>query len=355
MRDLVRLEHPDDLSDCYTRVAETVRVLKQGEPAATLWADYTGGTKTMSVALALIGLDYDFALYVTSGTRRDIVKIERGELTRAVGTSSISAQRFLSGTLPDLQENYSYQATKEVVRRLLVTGGLDTQTRERLQQLGDLCAAFDAWDSFDHREAWALLEPYMSDSVVRPLGIFLRKVIGCRAQIDSSFTAEASISGHGYELVEDLVLNAERRAAQRRFDDAVGRLYRALELLAQLRLHREHELTTGNLEVSRLPQALQEHYEGTRDAENGSVDLGLVASYDLLARLDDPLGQLYRTRESAVKDTLRVRNGSLFAHGFKPVTKTEYSRFETVTVPFLEEGVALGNRNSKAPQFPTTF
>jgi hypothetical protein len=35
------------------------------------------------------------------------------------------------------------------------------------------------------------------------------------------------MSGHGYEIVEDLLLNAERRAMQDRYDDAVGRLYRA--------------------------------------------------------------------------------------------------------------------------------
>jgi hypothetical protein len=50
------------------------------------------------------------------------------------------------------------------------------------------------------------------------------------------------MSGHGYEIVEDLLLNAERRAMQDRYDDAVGRLYRALELLVQIRLLQTYDI-----------------------------------------------------------------------------------------------------------------
>ena len=37
-------------------------------------------------------------------------------------------------------------------------------------------------------------------------------------------------------MVEDLLLNAERRAIQGRYEDAIGRIYRAIELIAQIRL-----------------------------------------------------------------------------------------------------------------------
>lgn len=43
----------------------------------------------------------------------------------------------------------------------------------------------------------------------------------------------------GYEQVQDLILNAERRAVQERYDDAVARLYRAVEMVAQVRLQSE--------------------------------------------------------------------------------------------------------------------
>ena len=42
--------------------------------------------------------------------------------------------------------------------------------------------------------------------------------------------------GHGLEAVEDLLRNAERRASQQRYDHAVGRFYRAMELTEQLLL-----------------------------------------------------------------------------------------------------------------------
>ena len=354
VRDLVRLEHPDDLGDCYTTIAAKVREVKQSASTATLKADYTGGTKTMSAALALVGLDFGVTLHVTTGTRLNIVKLERGELTGAVSVAGVSAQRFLDGDLPELQRTYNYVAAREVVTRLLVTGGLDAKMRSTLQRLADLCAAFNAWDSFDHGEAWAHLEPYMADPVVRPLGVFLRQVIGSRAQLDPDFSAAGGINGHGFELVQDLINNAERRAAQHRFDDAVGRLYRALELLAQVRLYRVFGLKTGALEVEKLPETLRATYETKRDSA-GRVVVALLESYELLTELGDPLGDYFAKAVGAVKDSLQVRNASLFAHGFRPIAEPEYLKFKNVVVPFIEHGLALETQGTRSPQFPATF
>ncbi|MDB9309098.1 hypothetical protein PN471_10700 [Aphanizomenon sp. CS-733/32] len=76
----------------------------------------------------------------------------------------------------------------------------------------------------------------MKNPEIRNLALFLKCVINSRGQIDEKFDSSNGTEGHGYEIVQDLILNAERRATQQRYDDAVGRLYRALELLAQIRL-----------------------------------------------------------------------------------------------------------------------
>ncbi len=87
-RDLISISNPDQLSECYIRVTECIRKLKQENPDAEILADYTGGTKTMCTSLAMGAIDYGIDLYVTiANTRENLVKVEKGELTQKVDTS----------------------------------------------------------------------------------------------------------------------------------------------------------------------------------------------------------------------------------------------------------------------------
>ena len=81
-RDVVLIQNPDDLSECYRLTTELVRTLQQSSDYEIV-ADYTGGTKTMSAALVLAAVDCDIPLYITTGTTREnLVRFERGESTR---------------------------------------------------------------------------------------------------------------------------------------------------------------------------------------------------------------------------------------------------------------------------------
>jgi CRISPR-associated protein (TIGR02710 family) len=140
------------------------------------------------------------------------------------------------------------------------------QNPETLEFYLNFCRGLNYWDCFDHGEAWLYLEPYTNQANLRPLLLFLKQVMGIRQAMDEQFLAPDSIQGNGYELVEDLVLNAERRAKMERYDDAVGRLYRALELLAQVHLWRRYEIKTGEVDLSKLPDALRAQYAELKKA-----------------------------------------------------------------------------------------
>lgn len=65
-RDLKIIQNPDDLTECYHLASETIRYIQQSNPNYQIYADYTGGTKTMSLGLALAGLEYGISLQVNS-------------------------------------------------------------------------------------------------------------------------------------------------------------------------------------------------------------------------------------------------------------------------------------------------
>ncbi len=85
-RDLILVQNPDNLAECYPKICNYIRNLQQ-ESGHEIMADYTGGTKTLSASLAMAAVDCGISLYVTIAARDNLVKVERGELTQKVDTS----------------------------------------------------------------------------------------------------------------------------------------------------------------------------------------------------------------------------------------------------------------------------
>lgn len=85
-RDLILVQNPDNLAECYPKIYNHIRNL-QIEGEKEIMADYTGGTKTLSAALAMAAVDCGISLYITIAARDNLVKVERGELTQKVDTS----------------------------------------------------------------------------------------------------------------------------------------------------------------------------------------------------------------------------------------------------------------------------
>lgn len=355
--DVVLLDNPDDLSAAYRKISEKVRELQGAEANAELVADYTGGTKTMSVALATIALDYDLRIYITTAQRTNLIKVERGERVRRASVTGLTIQRVLEQDLPRFLGQYNYPAAIAALEILL----RDTESADlaTIESHLNFCQGLDLWDRFDHGQAWGYLEPFLSQSSTRDLVLFLKRVIGSRqaiaAAVNDNFEGISGMEGHGYEIVQDLLLNAERRALQKRYDDAVARLYRAIELLGQVRLWQAYGIKTGDLDLEKLPENLRDKYAAKRNDRTQTIQMGLIQSYELLREFpEDPLGELYGQYKTQLLDKLQFRNYSILAHGMNPVTYSQYQDFWDILGVFMQQGIRLLVKQSAfaAPQFP---
>ncbi|MCX7593736.1 MAG: TIGR02710 family CRISPR-associated CARF protein [Fischerella sp.] len=175
----------------------------------------------------------------TSATRENLIRVERGARIRKVAIALVTVQHKIKQFLPLYLQQYNYPAAIAELENISQTMELSLEDSSRVQELLDFCICFDAWDRFDRAEAWLFLKPYLHRSEILPLALFLKRVMSSCEAVDDNFQAPDTIKGHGYEIVEDLLLNAERCATLKRYDDAVARLYRALELLAQVRLRNQ--------------------------------------------------------------------------------------------------------------------
>lgn len=332
---LLELSDPDALPEAYTQIRALLTQLSDEREGWRRVADYTGGTKSMTVALALAALETGYELSLVKGARADLIKVRDGtEMAGLVNAGEVRARRRLAEA-QRLFNAYAYASAGELLQNTLRAALLPSALQAQIRELVILCRGFDAWDRFDHQRAFLLLEPCQS-RVVRQW-IFLKRLVG-RAP--------------GYAPVLDLLRNAERRAARGRYDDAVARLYRALELLAQTRMSmREPRLNSSDLDITALPENLREPYAARQDAK-GTVKLGLRDDYLLLEALDDPLGRVHCNYGNRLLNILSLRNQSILAHGTEPINEVQWQQMVGVVTTFMEAGMQALDVRLDAPQFP---
>ncbi len=354
-KDIVIVEDMDDLGSCYSVILQ--KIIEVKNDGYTILTDYTGGTKTMSAALAMAALEEDCRLFLTTGIRKDLIKVSRGEHTEDVNTSEIHVEKIVRQIREVHLKRHDYSGAVLQLSELLRTKTLSKQSKQRIRTLIKYNRAFELWDRFSHRQAWELLEDSLDDPFVRPFALQLKRVIQSRRAIDPDYKDASGMQGHGYELIEDLLLNAQRRESQSRYDDAVGRIYRALELMIQLYLKKEYEILTGDVDLSKLPDTVREKYEVFRVADSGPIQISLKRSYELLSDLSDQtLQPLYQSNANRIEGILSIRNYSLFAHGFKSISKEQYEKFWEVASGFLNHAIQAASSAStkkwESKQFP---
>ncbi len=340
--EVIELEDPDDLPKLYEVCIRKLRDLRQQYPDAQCIADYTGGSKSMGVALALAALECGWELSLVRGQRPDLVKVANGtEMAGLVNAAEVRARQRLEEARR-LFNAYAYASARQILEGSLLWSPVSRELEGVIRTWTTFCRGFDAWDRFDHQQAYRILQTVQSQVV--PQWRFLKRLVG-------------QDRPSGYEPVLDLVRNAERRAARGRYDDAVARLYRAIELLAQARLRIAHGIDTGNVRPESLPEPLRPRYEERQKLQvalgwEQTLKLGLWEAYHLLAELDDPLGKIFKARENHLRDALSRRNESILAHGTSPIREEEYRRIHGIVADLINEGLQSIGVQVEAPQFP---
>ncbi|GAB4180381.1 MAG: TIGR02710 family CRISPR-associated CARF protein [Rhodocyclaceae bacterium] len=333
----------DDLDGCYQTMRETFGETEKRFPGLRRIADYTGGTKTMTAALVLAALeDPEVTPQLVAGARADLVKVRDG--SQAAMPAAVDALR-LEREMAPLLAAWGRHAYDEAAAGL---GALHSPSNERLrarwQRARDLSAAFAAWDRFDHGAARRLLGDY-TPAVGRPLASHLAALGVLTGQNEAAREAARLL---------DLARNAERRAIQGRYDDAVARLYRLLEWSAQWLL-RTVGIDTARVAPERIPAGL-----ALQPGREGAFQAGLYAAWQLVGHHlpGSPAGRFFAAEGVRMLAHLEARNLSILAHGFEPVGRALWEDFhgwmERAFLPMLEEERRLRRVAYPVPQLPVS-
>lgn len=305
----VRIVPADDLDAAYRVMREALGDPQHGGQARV--ADYTGGTKTMTAALVVAALDTPgVELRLVAGTRADLVKTRDG--TQESIPAAVEQTRFQRELTLHLSHwaSHDYAAAAHGIARMGASA--NAALRARRQQTLHLSQVFEHWDRFDHHGAYALLEPY-------------RARIGEKLSMHITALRElAEGSGAKAEALRlwDLLLNAERRALARRYDDATARLYRLLEWTAQWVLETTHGWRTAD-----LPKNIAEA-QGIPAGPKGKYQTGLRGAWQLVAtHCPGAAADFFAAEGERMLDHLLKRNRSILAHGREPLSQPEWDAF----------------------------
>jgi len=338
----VRIVPADVLDSVVAEAAAAMADLRERFPDAQLLADYTGGTKTMTAGLVMAALEReDVELRLVTGARGDLVRVHDGTQHSVCTTAEAARLRRAMAPYLNAWARYAYGEAAQGLERIDMPR--DGKLRAELQIARDLSAAFDAWDRFDHAAAFKKLQIY-------------RQRIGERAGAHLKFL-EYLTAGDANARTEparlfDLWLNAQRRAAQGRFDDAVARGYRLLEWTAQWLLRVHAEIDTADVPEEKLPPGL-----GIERNRGGRRQAGLFAAWVLVAHHLKGVPQRFAVDElDRMRDRIGVRNRSIFAHGYTPIGNRGWMYFggwiESALLPVLCEAAAAHGLPRIPPQLP---
>ena len=341
-----------NIGTCYREIRTGIkdwlhrRELKPEE----VYIDFTGATKAMSAALTLAAIE-DFSQFryvggsersgdglgtVITGTEK-IVEIQNPWDTYAVRELE-RANWLLEGFHADAAGQVLEKAARKCSPEL----------KARMEAYAGLAGALGRADCFDFKKAHREFNHWRQRLELCLEYPFYQRLVSLNEHWKTvGDQVKHNDQTAGRETLLELLANAERRAEQSRFDDAVGRLYRAVELRGQQLVRQTFGADLGKVSIGCFPVVRrQEVIEKLGQPDDGLYKLGVRNLFQILEFSEDrSLGEKARIYDR-IKDHLQKRNSSLLAHGSLPVRKESFESFWESSLS------VLGVCDSDIPRWP---
>ena len=321
---IVPIDAIDDFNACFEIIERKVWDFEfSNDTNYKIIMDYTSGTKTMSAAMACCGLFYSKDLISVGGDR------STGEVS--AGTELINYQNLykIYDRFALMRTRYNFNANRYMACIDVLNYIIDLNIHK--ESFLSLCKAYHAWDNIDFEGAYCHLKKVdMNQFEFREIKGQLKRNLNALGIIVNS----RSLNLKNCYILASLINNSIRRAEEYKYDDAIARLYRAFELIAQIRLT-SYNIKSSDVDVSILlendvsPEFIEE-LEKTK--EDGKIRIGLIKDYLLLNELNDDLGKYYVENAKMIKNVTVKRNNSILAHGLESKSKEDFEEFLDMVV-----------------------
>ena len=356
------LDDHESVDDSFTKSLECINELESEN--YTVISDFTVGTKPMvsGLVMACVEKKCDY-LYLG----------ESDEDSRHDGMGPVKSGREKTKNQENPFENYAineFRSGREFFDKCQFTASFDNfsnaekklkylELKQRSNIFMKIVRFYDSWDKFNDNLDDIPLNKFLEEIILKKIsdnsGLkeyfeneipeFYSQMKRNKLFLDKKITSKTSKSIIYY--LPDLLNNAKRRIGEGKYDDAVARLYRSMELISQIRLNQYKLLDDSQIDVDKT------FFVDKQKLKN-------KASKEVLAEIDNwnpygwsktnveflefDLGKNYKLLKFLSKDTkydlsnstlklvsnyykissrVQKRNTSILAHGLKPLNKHE--------------------------------
>ncbi len=332
-------EVPDheDIGLCYQhiriRIEQWLKEYKELKPEDVV-VDITGGTKVMSAALMLAAVEHFHNFTYVGGSSRnsdnlgtvitgseEMVKCQNPWIKYAVRNIE-RANNLLEGFYADSAAEILQDAAQKC----------DKPLRTRLEAFAGFARALGFADQFNFQKATGELHRWKHTLELsleycnlknEDLVSLDRHWNSVNEEVNKNNNKTA-----GNATLLELIANAKRRAKQSRYDDATGRLYRAVELHGQQLAKKAFGAELGKLSLESIPVDSHTRIKAMLgEPEEGIYRLGVQNLFRVLEFSKDQAISEKAHIHDRLKNHLSRRNGSLLAHGLVPVKKESFESF----------------------------
>lgn len=339
---------PFDLNNVFVRSKIIIDEINNNY--SEIKVDYTGGTKLMSVGLALAASTYGV------GVKHCYIDGERDSRGTVIGGNESVLE--LSNPYDDYAikemnrakeffNKYQFEAAEENFENAydkLKSEALKKQCTIYLK----ITKLYRNWDKFNDTVGDKKLNKYLSDEILN-MDENIKKNLSSndisllnKLEENSEFLKQKvknNLNGKNVKYyLADLINNAERRIDESKFDDAVARLYRAMELISQIgllnkKLFDESKLKNKTFIVNedKLEEIDDLDIKNRLDTRSG-----LRNNFTVLEKLGVDYAKEYM-KNKEIQNRIQKRNESILAHGLNPIDKGDAKMLHDLVLDYAHK------------------
>ncbi|MEM3473614.1 MAG: TIGR02710 family CRISPR-associated CARF protein [archaeon] len=315
--------------------------------------DPTGGRKIMISSLSLVAFYYRLPIVYMHGLDVKGKIIPFSEMLRRIENPFEYYGDIELQLVEELFNSHFYEAAVKMCGKLLKSTK-DLATSKKIELVMELISIYRDWDAFLHSAVHKKPEVTLSERLEDAVKEFKRfrictwlpegfeKNIEFLKQIDKRWKNKYNIVDE-FRLV-DVYLSALRRGSEKqaKYDDAIARLYRCIEMSATFKLYSKGIKSTEYpdfesfvINLGFTKQELKDRFAKLQRRNLPDEKLGLDNQMSLLKIMDEN-DRIVRIYES-MKDLIKTRNRSILAHGTYSATEKDWINFRNKTKQILIE------------------
>ncbi len=348
----------EDLNQClHSLLTKLPEILSRWSVSSSdLIVDYTGGTKSMSSALVLATIEKTSTFSYIGGEERNkdgigvVIDGKEKVLRKANPWDEMAIEE--KKRIEILFNTGRYTLAKDSAEK--AKEKVSEKEKPFFEMLSHLIESYQLWDSFKYREATNKLRKAIHDLEMccsrlepyHPLFLLLN-----HTKENQEFLK--NIDTDGRKRILDLLANAKRRANfEGRYDDAIVRIYRAIEKSAQLEL-KKHNLDASNIDSKLLPGSIREEIEKKYyNQRKNKIQTPLYGSCQILKEIEKEKGQkglgskFFEMERELNNSIIENRNLSIIVHGENPIDREKFEKALMTAFEFLDI------KEAELPEFP---